>query len=303
MKDTKLIKGFCSRNNRYFGLEIKQQGSEWKVVNIMPLSNDEGKMLTSEIRQSSFSTAANLRACPTCGSRKIGGCSCATRGGCRGPEKALINCAYCNFMQVDYSGPSYDTSAHRPGEVIHLSQGQEVKLSDVAQGGRLESIKVKCGWDRSLGEHNMDVDTSVVVCGSDGYDLIYFGDLNHPSGCVKHHGDDLTGGTGEIIDVNFKKVPSDRDKIIFVINIYKCEERHQTFGDVRNMYISLMDPSSNKPLVEYREMANMSRMTALVIGMAYRRGNEWFFKAEGRASRMESIGELADECYDRYRRS
>lgn len=303
MKDTKFIKGFCDKTNRYFGLEIKKEGSEWKVVNFLPISTEEGKMVTSEIRQAAFKTANNLQACPVCGSRKIGGCACATRRGCPGPEKGVINCAYCNHMQVDYSAASYDTSAHRPGEVIRLSQGQEVKLSEITGGGSLTSLKVKCGWDRSLGTHNMDVDTSVVVTGDGGYDLIYFGDLEHPSGCVKHHGDDLYGGTGEIIDVNFKKVPSDRDKIIFVINIYKCEERHQTFGDVRNMYISLMDPTSQKPLVEYREMSNMSRMTALVIGMAYRRGSEWIFKAEGRASRVEGIGELADECYNRYRRS
>ena len=299
MKDTKIVKGYCSKTNRYFVLEVKRVLLGWKVVNFLPVSNEEGKMITSEVSASTFKNADNLQACPTCGNRKIGGCSCATKGGCPGPEKGLINCAYCSHMRVDYSAAVYDRSAHRPGDVIHLSQGQTVKLSEAA-GKRLEQIKVKCGWDPALHGHSMDVDTSVFVAGGQECEVVYFGNLQHPSGCVDHHGDDLTGGTGEIIDVIFKKVPRDRDKIIFVINIYECAARGQRLGDVRNMYISLQDPDSQHPLVEYHELGNMTSATALVIGIAYREGQEWYFKAEGRPSYATSIPILKQECIERY---
>ena len=39
----------------------------------------------------------------------------------------------------------------------------------------------------------------------------------------------------------------------------------------------------------------MKNDTALVIGMAYRRGSEWLFKAIGKGSHAENINQLADE--------
>ena len=39
----------------------------------------------------------------------------------------------------------------------------------------------------------------------------------------------------------------------------------------------------------------MKNDTALVIGMAYRRGSEWLFKAIGKGSRAEDINQLAEE--------
>ncbi len=301
MSENKIVKAYCSKTDRYFVLELKRALLGWKVTNFVPVSKEEGRMITSEVSQSSFKTADNLQACPKCGNRKIGGCSCATRESCPAPQDGLISCAYCSHLRVDYSAAVYDTSSHRPGDVIRLSQGQTVKLS-AAAGKKLEQIKVKCGWDPAVQGYSMDVDTSIFVLGGQQCEVVYYGDLTHPSGCVEHHGDDLTGGKGEIIDVKFKKVPRDRDKIIFVINIYECAARGQRLGDVRNMYISLQDPDSQRPLVEYHELGNMTNATALVIGIAYREGQEWFFKAEGRASYAKNIRELQQECISRYGR-
>ena len=300
MKDTKFVKGYCAKKNQYFGLEVKKDGCSWKVVNFLPLTSEEGRLASSEVRQDTFYTANNLLSCPTCGSRRIGGCSCATKRGCPGVQNSLINCAYCSNMKIDYSASSYSAGSHREGEVIRLSQGQEVKLTALG-GSRLEHIKVKCGWDPSLFGNSMDVDSSIIVLGNTGGELVYFGALTHPSGCVVHHGDDLTGGKDEYIDVYFKKIPSDRDKIVFVINIYKCAERGQTLGKVRNLFISLHEPSSQKALVEYREVGNISRYTALVLGVAYRRGQEWIFKAEGKPSYARDLSELMRECMELYR--
>lgn len=298
---TKIVKAYCEKTGQYFALEVDKFVFKWKVVNFLPMSAEESSLVTSEVSQSEFYTNENLLACPNCKTRKIGGCSCVDRRGCRGADKELINCAYCKHLKLDYSAASYSGS-HKEGDVIRLSQGQEVKIK-ASGGGSLEHVEVVCGWDPSITGDTMDVDSSVVVMGQSEYDLVFFGNLSHRSGCVQHHGDDLYGGQTEHIDVYFKKVPRDKNKLVFVVNIYRCADKNQTLGDVRNMFIQLREPGSQKVLVEYKEMGNMSRYTAIVLGVASKRGDEWFFKAEGAPSTATDVQGLARDCYNKYNRS
>ena len=126
--------------------------------------------------------------------------------------------------------------------------------------------------------------------------------IRHPSGCVIHHGDNLTGrggiqdGDDENISVYLDKVPADRDKLVFVLNIYDCDERRQTLDKVKNLYIKLYDPDSKKTLIQYRVDGNTGRDTAMVIGMAYKKNGAWSFKAIGRSLRVSSVQTLASRC-------
>ena len=167
----------------------------------------------------------------------------------------------------------------------------------------ISQIFVGVGWDPAMTGANIDVDSSVVVMSGQSYekDLVYFGEKEHPSGCVIHHGDNLTGedyanSDDENISVYLNKVPNNRDRLYFVLNIYKCDERHQTFGGIRNLYIKLYDPDSKSVLVEYKVKGNFYRDTALIIGMAYRKDGGWIFKAIGKGSKATTVSQLANEC-------
>ena len=107
---------------------------------------------------------------------------------------------------------------------------------------------------------------------------------------------DISNSDDENISVYLDKVPSNRDKIVFVLNIYKCIERRQTFGGIDNLYIRLYDPDSKKALVEYRVTGNFKNDTALVIGMAYRKNGAWVFRAIGKGTRASSVSEVAKDC-------
>ena len=297
--ESKFVKGYCRKTGQHFGLELKKIGSEWKVVNFVDITAKEASAITSEISQSRFLTNDNLLPCRKCSSRVVSGCSC--------PEKSFqcragvynFQCIYCKNMQIDYSAASV-SSGYKEGDIIRLSQGQEIKVK--LDGDKpLKKIIVGIGWDPSTVGPNMDVDSSVIVAGNRGREIVYYGDLEHPSGCVIHHGDNLTGedemeqGDDENITVYLEKVPQNRDRLIFVVNIYECISRHQKFGNVKNMYIRLYDPVSRKGIIEYKITGNMSSFTALVIGMVYRRDGEWIFKAIGNGSYATSIHGLADE--------
>lgn len=306
MSESKFLKAYCERTNRYFGLEIKKFGSTWKVVNMIDLSSDKAKIISSEIEQSSFETNSNLIPCSKCGNRKVGGCACSKKKHpCSSNMKYQFDCIYCDSLKIDYSLPTASEVGGRAGETVTLSQGQEVKIR-YSDDRPLTKIMVGIGWDPAVGADSMDVDSSVVLLSPDNraYDLVYFADKEHPTGCVVHHGDNLTGeggiqdGDDENISVYLNKVSSGRDKLVFVLNIYKCYERYQTLDKVNNLYIKLYDPDSKKTLIQYRVNGNMGDNTAIVIGMAYKKKGVWTFKAIGKGIKVDDVFELAACCKD-----
>lgn len=303
MADIKFIKAKCQKTGLYYGLEIEKMGAKWKVVNMIRLSDDEAKVISSEIEQPAFETNDNLLACRKCGGRTVGGCACAKKTAqCSRTMKYNFQCVYCNELEIDYALPTRAELGSRAGGTVKLSQGQEVKIR-YSDDRPLSKISVGVGWDPARYGDNIDVDSSVVVMSAQGgtKDLVYFGRKEHESGCVVHHGDNLTGADkagadDENISVYLDKVPFNRDRLVFVLNVYKCEERRQTFGGIENLYIRLYDPDSKKALIEYRVTGNFSGDTALIIGMAYRKGGGWVFKAIGRGTRDQTVYDVADSC-------
>ena len=129
MEECKFVKAKCKRTGLYYGLDVKQYGSTWKVVNMVRLSEDEAKLTSSEVRQDVFETNTNLIPCSTCGSRRVGGCTCArSRIQCSGSMKYQFDCIYCSEFEVDYTRPSLRDVAGYAGKTVTLSQGKEVKV-------------------------------------------------------------------------------------------------------------------------------------------------------------------------------
>ena len=299
MKEGKFVKALCRATGQHFGLIVRKFGSVWKVVNFISIGDAESALLASEVRQDELETNENLRPCAKCGSRKVGGCHCPPIGfNCRS-GKYNLQCVYCKNLQIDYSAPS-SLSGYREGDIIRLAQGEEVKIR-LADNKPLTKVIVGLGWDPAHRGENIDVDSSVVISG-DRTDVVYYGALQHPSGCVIHHGDNLTGEDvgpqrdDENITVYLDKVPANMDRLVFVLNIYDCVNRSQKFGDINNMYIRLSDPDSHKTLIEYRVDGDYSRFTSLIIGKAYRQGRDWSFKAIGQGSYSTHISQLAQEA-------
>jgi len=310
MEKNKFLKAKCRKTGRYYGLEVKQYSGTWKVVNLIDLSDSEAAVVSSEIKQDSIVSNDNLIACQGCGSRKVGGCRCPEKKHqCSKKMKYQFDCLYCSELSLDYSLPARTEASGRNGGTVVLAQGQEVQIR-YSDARPLSKIYVGVGWDpASFFGPKIDVDSSVIVMSKKDslfdfeHDLVCFANLKHPTGCVIHHGDNLTGKDSfaqkddENISVFLDKVPSNRDCLIFVLNIYECVERHQTFGSIKNLYLKIYDPDSKKVMVEYKVTGNYNNDTALIIGIAYRKEDgTWFFKAIGEGSRAQDLGELAAEC-------
>jgi tellurium resistance protein TerD len=101
---------------------------------------------------------------------------------------------------------------------------------------------------------------------------------------VQHTGDNLTGageGDDEVINVNLANVPPECDKIVFTVSIYEAESRGQSFGQVRNAFIRVVNQADSREITRYDLSEDASTETAMVFGELYRNGNEWKFRAVG----------------------
>ena len=183
---------------------------------------------------------------------------------------------------------------------VSLSKGGNVSLTKAAPN--LTAVIVGLGWDaRTTTGSDFDLDASALLTnaegkvGSDG-NFVFFNNLKSPDGSVEHTGDNLTGegeGDDEVIKVNLAGVPADVDKIVFPVSIYEAESRQQSFGQVRNAYIRVVNQADNSELARYDLSEDASTETAMVFGELYRNGAEWKFRAigQGYASGLRGIAQ------------
>ena len=113
---------------------------------------------------------------------------------------------------------------------------------------------------------------------------MFFNNLTSPDGSVEHTGDNLTGegeGDDEVIKVNLSGVPGEVDKVVVAVSIYDAEGRSQSFGQVRNAFIRVVNQDDNREITRYDLSEDASTETAMIFGELYRRDTEWKFRAVG----------------------
>ncbi|QED48325.1 TerD family protein [Cytobacillus dafuensis] len=196
---------------------------------------------------------------------------------------------------------------------INLQKGQRVDLTKGNPG--LSKIMVGLGWDPvqskgggglfgSLfgggGSPNVDCDASVLLLGENekirnNSDVIYFGNLKSNDGSVQHTGDNLTGdgdGDDEQVLIDLDRVPSQIQKLVFVVNIYDCLKRKQHFGMIQNAFIRIVNSANNQELIHFNLTDDYSGKTCLVVGEIYRNGGDWKFAAIGTGTSAAGLADV-----------
>lgn len=171
---------------------------------------------------------------------------------------------------------------------VSLSKGGNVSLTKAAPN--LTAVVVGLGWDiRSTTGTDFDLDASAIALGADKKALsdqhfVFFNNLKSPDGSIEHTGDNLTGegeGDDEQIKVDLAAVPPNVDTVTFPVSIYDADTRSQSFGQVRNAFIRVVNQADNTELARYDLSEDASTETAMVFGELYRNGAEWKFRAVG----------------------
>jgi tellurium resistance protein TerD len=181
---------------------------------------------------------------------------------------------------------------------VTLAKGGNVSLSKAAPN--LTQVQVGLGWKaRSTTGAAFDLDASALLCANgrvlgDEY-FIFYNNLKSPDGSVEHTGDELVGGTGggddETVLVDLTLVPAHVGKIVFPVSIYDADTRQQTFGQVTDAYIRVVNQADGQELARYDLTEDASSETAMIFGELYRHGGEWKFRAvgQGYASGLRGI--------------
>ncbi|APE26208.1 TerD family protein [Streptomyces sp. NPDC087908] len=183
---------------------------------------------------------------------------------------------------------------------VSLSKGGNVSLTKEAPG--LTAVTVGLGWDvRTTTGTDFDLDASAILVSAEGkvrndQDFVFFNNLKSADGSVEHTGDNLTGegeGDDEQVKVSLATVPADVAKIVFPVSIYDAENRQQSFGQVRNAFIRVVNQAGGAEIARYDLSEDASTETAMVFGELYRNGDEWKFRAvgQGYASGLRGIAQ------------
>ncbi|MEU3344372.1 TerD family protein [Streptomyces sp. NPDC006700] len=181
---------------------------------------------------------------------------------------------------------------------VTLAKGGNVSLSKAAPN--LTNVMVGLGWEeRSTTGAPFDLDASALLCTGANRVLgdewfVFYNQLTSPDGSVEHTGDNLTGegeGDDETILVDLTRVPSQCEKIVFPVSIHMADERGQTFGQVSDAYIRVLNQADGTELARYDLSEDASTETAMIFGELYRYRGEWKFRAvgQGYASGLRGI--------------
>ena len=168
---------------------------------------------------------------------------------------------------------------------ISLVKGQKIDIG-------LSKISVGLGWNPNEGTgHDFDLDASAFMINAnriipaDDY-FVFYCNTDSPDGALHHTGDDPTGGNSadgddETIEVDLSKINDDIQEILFVVTIHDATARKQSYGQVRNSYIRIVDDSSNQEIAKYELGEDFSIETGVEFGRLYKRDNKWKFEASG----------------------
>ena len=171
---------------------------------------------------------------------------------------------------------------------VNLTKGGNVSLTKAAPG--LTAVVVGLGWDaRTTDGKAFDLDASAIVCDAEGKALtdkhfIFFNNLTTPDGAVQHSGDNLTGeggGDDEQVRVNLADLPAEAARVVFPVSIYDGDTSGQSFGQVRNAFIRVVNQADDAEIARYDLSEDASTETAMIFGELYRNNDEWKFRAVG----------------------
>ncbi|RBP44614.1 stress response protein SCP2 [Roseimicrobium gellanilyticum] len=197
---------------------------------------------------------------------------------------------------------------------INLQKGQTISLEKDTND--LSQITIGLGWKirkkgffaKLSGAQDYDLDAIAFVLDEHGKvrslgdklmgsDVIFFGNLRHPSGQIYHSGDNRVGGSGdnddEQIVVRLNTLPANVHRILFLVQIYQGKRHNQHFGEVESAYMRAID-AKNQEMARYNLTSEplYNGKCIMVFGEVYRQGGGWKFRALGEGHATDNFVEI-----------
>lgn len=190
---------------------------------------------------------------------------------------------------------------------INLEKGQRINL-EKSNGSKLQSVCVGINWGAiekkglfGTKKEPVDLDGSCAIFDANKtlIDTVSFRKLLSSDQAIKHSGDDLTGDLNgddgldnEIITVDFSRLNPKANFVAFFINSF----RGQDFKDIPFASIRIYEgtPSRVQEVFAKYDIANdkaFEGSVSMVLGVFYKRNEEWKFNAIGVPTKDRKIEE------------
>ncbi|WP_214403224.1 TerD family protein [Pseudonocardia lacus] len=177
---------------------------------------------------------------------------------------------------------------------VSLTKGGNISLTkEVAKtpgAAPLTAVTVGLGWDaRTTDGAKFDLDAVALGLGADGKVLgqdgfIFFNQLVGAGGAIQHTGDNRSGegeGDDEQIKVDLANLPAGLEKVVFAVVIFDGETNGQTFGQVRNAFVRVVNQADSTEIARYDLSEDSSTAAAMIFSELYKNGDDWKFRAVG----------------------
>lgn len=182
-------------------------------------------------------------------------------------------------------------------QILNLKKNDILDLTKVSK--KLHNVILGAGWDVASKGPSFDLDIAAFLLHEDNQvkdpsrEVVFFNQMKQQG--IRLEGDNLTGegeGDDERIDIDLKAIDPEIKKIVFIVTIFKAEEKRQTFGMINNSYVRLLDADDNeKELCRFSLKEEASSATAVIFAELSRiRKDDWEFKALGEGK----VGDLND---------
>ena len=198
---------------------------------------------------------------------------------------------------------------------ISLEKGQRISLEK--NGSGLDRVCVGVNWGAIekkgfFGSKKVavDLDASIGLFSENKElgDLVYFGQLKSKDGSIVHSGDDRTGDMegddgldNEIISIELSKVPASAKSLVVVLNSYQGQDFATIpFASVR-IYEGTPTRVDNE--VARYNIANDAKFNgsvSMVLGVLYRYGGAWKFRAVGEPTAYKKLDKLLQTAAANY---
>ena len=190
--------------------------------------------------------------------------------------------------QAAASHPVSPVEKQAPALLHMVKKGQKISLETQ---GKLTGINACLGWNTLNAA--CDVDVSAFLLNSSGKVpgdtwFVFYGQTKSPDGSTK-----FLSGQGEdreIISIDFTRLNTGVQKIVFVLTINEALEKNLNFSMLKDAYVRIMDQTSNKEIASFKMEEYYSNVTSMMIGEIYRYNDSWKFNAIGNGVARDLAG-------------
>lgn len=176
--------------------------------------------------------------------------------------------------------------------VLNLQKNDVLDLTK--RDPSLNNILLGGGWDVAKKgffsrQADYDLDLVAILLNENGKiidkkSIIYFG--NQKGTGIYLHGDNRTGagdGDDEKISITLNRLPKECAKVVFAVTIYDAEKRRQSFSNVKNAYVRLVnEDKGNSEICRFNLSEEGGDNTAIIFAELSKNNGDWEFKAIGK---------------------